>query len=61
MKKKTIPAQVQPVVMCFKEPFLSMNRKWFEVHKYLSNDEMLNLELIDLVDLVWVNLFRGST
>lgn len=38
----------------------SLNYLWFQKHKYLSNEEMLQKGLIDLCDLVWINRFREN-
>lgn len=34
------------------------NEQWFENHKHLTNQEMLDLGLIDECDLRWVNSLR---
>ena len=35
-----------------------MNRGWFELHKHLTNEEMLAHGLIDRCDLIWVEALR---
>jgi len=42
------------------ESLFDLNKKWFELHKHLSNSEMLEKGLIDSCDLNWVNLLRKS-
>jgi len=39
---------------------LSLNELWFEHHKHLSNEEMLELGLVDECDLGWVQALRDK-
>jgi hypothetical protein len=36
----------------------SMNKGWFEIHKHLTNEEMLAKGLIDKCDFGWVDALR---
>jgi ssDNA-binding Zn-finger/Zn-ribbon topoisomerase 1 len=54
------PAEPDPSISLrnMHEEIDSLNRRWFQMNKHLSNAEMMQKGLIDQCDLAWVNKYR---